>query len=96
MLSYFFCDLRKPIPGHPSILMHFGDAQNDIGFSLAGWQPWHRLPRYMRGPLTVSGSGKPLSAEELAACKEELEAIKKERNVRRMVLSPLTGWCFGT
>eukprot|EP00438_Fugacium_kawagutii_P001118 Skav218109 [mRNA] locus=scaffold759:178143:178955:- [translate_table: standard] len=37
---------------------------------------------YMRGPLTPTGSGKPLTAEELAACREELEAIKKEFGLR--------------
>ena len=31
-------------------------------------------------PCQFRGVRKPLSAEELAACKEELEAIKKERN----------------
>jgi len=30
----------------------------------------------MRGPLTATGSGKPLTAEELEACREELEEIK--------------------
>ena len=33
---------------------------------------------YMRGPLTATGSGKPLTKEELAACRDQLEAIKKE------------------
>lgn len=30
----------------------------------------------MRGPLTATGSGKPLTAEELEACRKELEEIK--------------------
>lgn len=33
---------------------------------------------YMRGPLKAAGSGKPLNAEELAACKDLLESIKAE------------------
>lgn len=32
----------------------------------------------MRGPLSANGSGRPLTAEELAACREELDAIKAE------------------
>ena len=30
----------------------------------------------MRGPLTPTGSGKPLSADELASCREQLEKLK--------------------
>jgi len=33
---------------------------------------------YMRGPLTPTGSGKPLSADELASCREQLEKLKAE------------------
>ena len=37
---------------------------------------------HMQGPLSVNGSGKPLTKEELDAVKEELESIKKEFNLK--------------
>ena len=37
---------------------------------------WGKKLRYMRGPLTPTGSGKPLSADELASCREQLEKLK--------------------
>ncbi|CAE7580127.1 unnamed protein product [Symbiodinium natans] len=36
----------------------------------------------MRGPLTATGSGKPLTAEELEACREELEEIKAKYGLK--------------
>lgn len=74
-------------------------AAKEVVASPAGYAPPSMAQTYMRGPLTVSGSGKPLSAEELAACKEELEAIKKEFGLHEPDRAHMdeegTKWRFG-
>lgn len=53
----------------------------------------------MQGPLTVTGSGKALTKEELDAVKEELEKIKAEfgwkEPERAFMDDPDTKWRFG-
>ena len=54
---------------------------------------------HMQGPLDVNGSGKFLSKEELLACKEELEQLKKATGLkepeRSFMDEPETKWRFG-
>ena len=54
---------------------------------------------HMQGPLEVNGSGKSLSKEELLACKEELDQIKKQYGMkepeRSFMDEPDTKWRFG-
>ena len=53
----------------------------------------------MRGPLAANGSGKPLTKEELEACKAELDELKKKHGfvepVRSFMDDPKTKWRFG-
>ena len=54
---------------------------------------------HMQGPLTVTGSGKALTKEELAAVKEELEDIKRKGGLkepdRSFMDDPDIKWRFG-
>ena len=54
---------------------------------------------HMQGPGKVTGSGKPLSKEELDAVKEELEVLKEKYGLKEPVRSfmddPETKWRFG-
>ena len=54
---------------------------------------------HMQGPLTVNGSGKALTKEELDAVKADLEKIKAEYNLEEPVRSFMDGndtkWIFG-
>jgi hypothetical protein len=54
---------------------------------------------HMQGPLSVIGSGKPLTKEELDAVKKELEEIKQHYNLkepeRSFMDDPNTKWRFG-
>lgn len=54
---------------------------------------------HMQGPLSVNGSGKPLTKEELESVKEELEDIKRRYGLkepeRAFMDDPDTKWRFG-
>eukprot|EP00438_Fugacium_kawagutii_P033782 Skav218496 [mRNA] locus=scaffold3758:6983:13301:+ [translate_table: standard] len=73
---------KSSSPSSPSPLIDEKDVENTVQDVLKAAvvvdTPPSMAQTYMRGPLTPTGSGKPLTAEELAACREELEAIKKD------------------
>lgn len=54
---------------------------------------------FCQGPLEVNGSGKPLTKEELDACKTELEDLKAKHNLKEPVRSfmddPDIKWRYG-